>query len=466
MKITTQVFKENDLKLIHDKSIELLEKTGVYVKSKTALDILKKAGAKVDEDLQIAYISEELVEKALASAPKSYTLGARNPNYDFEMPSKWTGHILAGITTSFVDLETGQTRPSTKNDVYTAGRVFQAMNRGAVAWSGCSALDMPPETHCLHEFAAILRGTSKHIQLELSHKGEAKYVVDILRTVLKSDSEIKNRKIVSVLYCPVSPLSHDKGMLDAYLELSEFDVPVNIYPCPIIGFTSPATLFTTLCQTNAEVLSAFVIFQSARPGRPMIYGTCSGMPNPISGSYATGAETILLSMGAIELAKFYNLPSIVPCGGTYEFIPMYMEDADLVESYATRNGSMTTDVFLMVIQNEVANRVNRLVKGINVSEETDLLGELKTQGPCGGFVGCKSTIKMFRDSDELYFSKLFHDELRDAYGEESEARVIAKDYVSQLLKQPVEDELEPNVLKKIDELCAKADKELKSKQRA
>ena len=100
------------------------------------------------------------------------------------------------------------------------------------AWGG---VDMPAETHCLHEFAAILQGTSKHIQFELRHKGESKYVVEILKTVLGTEEEVKKRKIASVLYCPVSPLTHDDSMLDAYLELSEYDVPVNIYPCPIVG---------------------------------------------------------------------------------------------------------------------------------------------------------------------------------------------------------------------------------------
>ena len=55
-------------------------------------------------------------------------------------------------------------------------------------------------------------------------------------------------------------------MLDAYLELADYEVPVNIYPCPIVGLTSPASLFSTVCLINAEVLSGLVIFQLVKPG--------------------------------------------------------------------------------------------------------------------------------------------------------------------------------------------------------
>ena len=114
--------------------------------------------------------------------------------------------------------------------------------------------------------AAIIEGTSKHVQFELASPYESKFAIEILRAILGSDEKIRARKIASVLYCPVSPLTQDKNMLDAYLELADYDVPINIYPMPMIGMTSPASIFSTICQINAEVLSAVVLFRNHQAG--------------------------------------------------------------------------------------------------------------------------------------------------------------------------------------------------------
>jgi len=460
MKLSTQALSQEERELVHRRTLEILENVGVCIKSERALKALADHGADVSFDTQIAKIPERLIVQCLETAPKSYVLGARNPKFDFPMPAKRVGHILDGITTNIIDLETGERRPSTKEDVFNTGRVFQQMDMGAVAWSGCSALDMPPETHCLHEFAAILQGTSKHIQFELRHKGESRYAVEILKAVLGSEEEVKRRKIASVLYCPISPLTHDDSMLDAYLELAEYDVPVNIYPCPIVGLTSPASVFSTVCLINAEVLSGLVIYQLIKPGLPLMYGSCSGTADPRTGDYVDKEESVLISMASREMAKYYGLPSVLSGGGSPETVPQYMIEPELIDGIGTMDDGMTTDLAGMVMQNEFCCRNVRIARGIRVDEETDLIEEIIKQGPGGGFLGSKSTRRMFRDSSEIYVSKVFPDSFRHTATEMEDMRRHATEVAKAILKGPVEDELPQSVQMKIEEICKMADRDL------
>jgi trimethylamine--corrinoid protein Co-methyltransferase len=460
MKLRTQALSQEERELVHKRTLEILETAGVCVKSVRALSALAEGGAEVDFETQIAKIPEALIKKCLGTAPKSYVLGARNPKFDYPLPAERPGHILDGITTNIVDLKTGEKRPSTRQDVYDTGRVFQQMDMGAVAWSGCSALDMPPETHCLHEFAAILQGTSKHIQFELRHAGESKYAIEILRAVLETDEEIRRRKIASVLYCPISPLTHDDSMLDAYLELSEFEVPVNIYPCPTVGTTAPASVFSTVCLINAEVLSGLAIFQLVKPGLPIIYGSCSGTADPRTGDYVDKEESVLISMASREMAKFYGLPSALSGGGSPETVPQYMIGPELIDGIGTMDDGMTTDLAGLVIQNEYCCRNIRIASGIRVDEETDLTAEIIRQGPGGTFLGSKTTRKLFRNNSEIYISKYFPDSFRHTATEQDDMNRLATEIVKKILAGPVEDELpEPGRIT-IDEICRRADKEL------
>ncbi|HWQ78274.1 MAG TPA: trimethylamine methyltransferase family protein [Anaerovoracaceae bacterium] len=460
MKLRTQALSQEERELVHKRTLEILETAGVCVKSARALKALAEGGAEVDFETQIAKIPESLIRKCLDTAPKNYVLGARNPKFDFPMPAGRVGHILDGITTNIIDLETGEKRPSTKEDVYNTGRVFQQMDMGAVAWSGCSALDMPPETHCLHEFAAILQGTSKHIQFELRHAGESGYAVEILKAVLGTEEEVKKRRIASVLYCPISPLTHDDSMLDAYLELSEYEVPVNIYPCPIVGMTAPASVFSTVCLINAEVLSGLVIFQLIKPGLPLMYGSCSGTADPRTGDYVDKEESVLISMASREMAKFYNLPSVLSGGGSPETVPQYMIGPELIDGIGTMDDGMTTDLAGLVMQNEFCCRNIRIAHGIRVDEETDLTAEIIKQGPGGGFLGSKTTRKLFRDNTEVYVSKHFPDSFRHTATEHEDMRKHATEIAKKILGGPVEDELPQSVQLRIDEICKAADKQL------
>ncbi|HSG45406.1 MAG TPA: trimethylamine methyltransferase family protein, partial [Anaerolineales bacterium] len=77
MQVQCQILSDNEKQVIHEKSIRILQEVGVLFHSRKARQILKMHGAKVDEETKIVCIPEELVKQALASAPRSFTLGAR-----------------------------------------------------------------------------------------------------------------------------------------------------------------------------------------------------------------------------------------------------------------------------------------------------------------------------------------------------------------------------------------------------
>ncbi len=462
MEININVFSEEEKKKVHEKTMEILSETGIWIKSPAAFDILKKAGAETDDERCIVYFTEEMVKKALASAPKRFTLGGRNPVYDYALPSKESRHLMSGITTNIYDPYTRERRESTKEDVFNVGRVFQHAETGAACWTGCSAGDVPEKTHCLHEMAAIIAGTSKHVQVELSSPYESSFAAEILEAVTGGGpEEVRRRNIASVLYCPVSPLTQDKNMLEAYLALAEYEIPINIYPMPMIGLTSPASVFSTICQINAEVLSALVLFQTVRPGWPMIYGVASGVADPITGEYVKSGEAALVSLGGTEMARFYGLPCAVTGGGSFETMPTYLGRADLIDGIGTTDNGMAVSLEMILTEDEIAKRCLRIGKGIRIGADTDLTEDIKTEGPGGTFLAHKSSVKNFRNPDELYYSKMFPSKLRSTTFEKRDSIEIANKKVREILEGPVTDALPEEVQKQIDLICERADAGIK-----
>ena len=87
MKLGLNFLSEDEKHRIHKDSIKILSQVGVKFLSDKALKILEKNGASVDYDTRIAKMPEEMVTEALKRVPKSFVLGARNPEFNFAMPS-------------------------------------------------------------------------------------------------------------------------------------------------------------------------------------------------------------------------------------------------------------------------------------------------------------------------------------------------------------------------------------------
>jgi len=76
---------ETQLKNLQEATLRILEKTGVKFPSGKALDIFAEHGADVDRESQIVKIPRDLVLKSMATVPRYFTLGARNPEFDLEL---------------------------------------------------------------------------------------------------------------------------------------------------------------------------------------------------------------------------------------------------------------------------------------------------------------------------------------------------------------------------------------------
>ena len=65
-----EILSAEQLETIHRASLQILEQMGLEIMSQEALDLLDKAGAKVDRESQIVRFGHELIEQALATAPR------------------------------------------------------------------------------------------------------------------------------------------------------------------------------------------------------------------------------------------------------------------------------------------------------------------------------------------------------------------------------------------------------------
>src|SRR5512136_169868 len=135
---------KNEEDTVHRLSLEVLGTIGVRIHSHSVLEMLKKAGADVDQKTMIAKIPESMVNGALMNARRSFTIGARDRERDVNLPAtSWPFVSLGGVTTWIEDYKTKKHRDATTKDLAMLARIGDAMPAVDMIWPLVTARDVP-----------------------------------------------------------------------------------------------------------------------------------------------------------------------------------------------------------------------------------------------------------------------------------------------------------------------------------
>ncbi|HEB31656.1 MAG TPA: hypothetical protein ENI15_12405 [Spirochaetes bacterium] len=437
---------EAELDAVHRASMEILEKTGISVGSREALDILKRSGAKVDYENEMAWIPPNLVEEALKRAPRQIKYCGRNPKNDFVL-NTGKPHFCADGGYPFVyDLETGERKYSTKKDLAVNTVIADYLDHVDLIWllGGCG--DVPDPLLHVYNMYTTMKNTEKHFEGDSTNAMEAGYQIEIASAIAGGREELKARPIFSMVICVISPLRFDKGMTEAGLKLAEAGVPLVIYPMPMAGVSAPVSLAGTMAVSNAEFLGGLVIYQFASSGAPIVYAADTGTADFRTGAGIHSPEAILMNLGLEQLARFYDLPretgnmgtgsKILDAQSGYEkaigLIPSLMNAPDILLGLGALESCRITCPESLVIDNEIIDYALRYIRGIEVNKNTLAVDVIHGVGPRGNYLGEKHTVEHYKERWESRIADISAFETWEKQGSKP-LHTVAGEKVEQIL---------------------------------
>lgn len=310
-----KTFSPDALDKIHAATLDVLRSTGVRVDCDEALDILDKEGCWVNKTTQVARFPDHIVMQALSMCPSHVLLAGREASNDFMMGGKQIGFTTFGTGVLTEDLETGEIRESTKEDVEKIALLTDALDHMDALSSPVAARDKPDVSYDLHMLEAALVNCSKHYLCDAEDGDRALKMIEMAAAVTGGSEALKHRPIFSLSYCPTSPLQLIKACAEVIMVSAKHWIPCTVLSMVMAGASSPISIAGALVTHNAEVLAGIILAQMTNPGTPVIYGSSSTTFDMRHGSAVVGVpEMAMISAGAAELANFYGLPSYVAGG--------------------------------------------------------------------------------------------------------------------------------------------------------
>jgi len=147
-------------KRVHEATLEVLADTGIEVRYAPAVEIFAKAGAKVD-GMRVR-IPAELVEAAIAGAPRDWTIKPRGGDTEPLVLDAHHSYCGTGSDVLFVcDPETRERRRARKADVEGMAALCEKLPHIDFVMSMGMPEDVPHAIDDLAQVDAMVRGTRK-----------------------------------------------------------------------------------------------------------------------------------------------------------------------------------------------------------------------------------------------------------------------------------------------------------------
>ena len=211
-------FTKDEAELVHKYSLELLEKKGMLIHNEEILNLLNKAGCKVDFSSKIAQIPAELVENGIKISPNRVKLCGRDEKNDINLGD---GTLYARTNSGapyIIDLDTQEQRKATNEDLAQSVRLADALpNIHGVSIIHMVPMDVPVELIDLHSAYTSLNNTKKHLFYVCHNEEFIEPVIEMAALVVGGEDNLRKRPLISGFCEATSPMQLDQAQMKLLL---------------------------------------------------------------------------------------------------------------------------------------------------------------------------------------------------------------------------------------------------------
>jgi trimethylamine--corrinoid protein Co-methyltransferase len=298
----------NPLEVLHEATLGLLERTGVFIGSEDALEVLSAAGVRVDRANRRAYPAGEDVERALGAAPRSVAVYGRGTGPPLAFDGKRTRFLSGGASLRVLELD-GQLATANLAHLRQFNRLLDALPFVHVLINQVDPVEFHgPDLHRLLA-AEMLIDTPKPICFQASSRRDVEAMLAMGEVIRGSRQALAARPVFFVGLNAEPPLSISADIADALLACAAEGLPCSLGNYNMMGITAPRTVAGAAVQLNAVQLAAVALVQARRPGAPVFYTAFSGSGNlktldPVCADPLSVQQQRL----TVRLGRSYGLP--------------------------------------------------------------------------------------------------------------------------------------------------------------
>ncbi len=289
---------------------EVLCTLGIEIHNRGVLQMLADRGAKVKTDEWHVWLTDPIIDQALAAVPQSFrmfdVLGSET--HDFAGDNVYFTPGSAAI--NILDSGGGSMRAPNTADYIRYVKLTSGLGHIASQSTAFIPADVPEKISDSYRLYLSLLYGEKAVVTGAFTIEAFEIMKDLQLAVRGSEQALRDKPLTIFSCCPTAPLKWSDVTSQNLADCARWSIPVELISMPLSGFMAPVTLAGSLVQQTAENLSGVVISQIVNPGHPILWG---GSPAIFDVRYETtpmgAVETMMLNCANSEIGKRLGMPT-------------------------------------------------------------------------------------------------------------------------------------------------------------
>jgi trimethylamine--corrinoid protein Co-methyltransferase len=311
MRPTLNVVSDELIAKVLDEAKRIMAETGMEIRGEGMRQRMLDHGLKSDDTGKRILFPADVIDAAIASAPKSFTLYNRDGGAHAEIGGNNVHYVPGSSGLKIQDHRTGETRLSNSTDFIEYARICDGLEHIAyLATAFSTNKDIESQVSDAWRLYMTLTTSKKPVVTGAFSEHGVPRMVEMMQMFRSDRAELIEKPMSIFTITATGNFRYGEDSCQNMLDCVEAGVPVEIVPVTLMGLIAPVTLVGALVFHCVDVLTGITMAQIVRPGTPVLFGGAPATFHMKAASSPMAAiEAQHLNVAYVAIAKSLGLPT-------------------------------------------------------------------------------------------------------------------------------------------------------------
>ena len=270
MRPTLNVLSDEQTTNILNEAKRIMAEVGMNIRGAEMKKRLLDHGLKADESGERIFFPADVVEKAIADAPSSFTLFDRDGEPYTEIGGNNVHYVPGSSGLKILDHRTGQTRLSDSTDFIEYARICDGLeNIAYLATAFSTNNDIESQVSDAWRLYMTLTTSKKPVVSGAFSEHGVPRMADMLQMFREDRADLIAKPMSIFTITATGNFRYGEDSCQNMLDCVDAGIPIEIVPVTLMGLIAPVTLVGSLVFHCVDVLTGITMAQIIRPGTPV-----------------------------------------------------------------------------------------------------------------------------------------------------------------------------------------------------
>lgn len=311
MRPTLKTLADDRIESILNEAKRLMAEVGMEIRGPKLKKLLLDHGLKTDQSGKRILFTPDVVDKAIADAPSSFTLFDRDGTPYTEIGGNNVHYVPGSSGLKILDHRSGKTRLANSTDFIEYARLCDGLEHIAyLATAFSTNKDIESQVSDAWRLYMTLTTSKKPVVSGAFGEHGVERMAAMMQMFRDDRADLVAKPMSIFTITATGNFRYGEDSCQNLLDCVENGIPIEIVPVTLMGLIAPVTLVGALVFHCVDVLTGITMAQIVKPGAPVLFGGAPATFHMKAASSPMAAiEAQHLNVAYVEIAKSLALPT-------------------------------------------------------------------------------------------------------------------------------------------------------------